>query len=167
MYHRVGSCKKTTKGGQRTQKKAWIFDGYNWKQMPAMPFDPRDRPACAMFEAKGGRKQILVAGGCKESCIKFPATTESVIFDLYAWETGDRDNVWKKVADLPKPLSNARMELFEGLPTIIGGGKGRERSSNSLLYQYHGEQDKWQVHGRVKMEVARTSPAVVQSLIHI
>ena len=161
VYHRVGSCKKMIDGGKKTQKKAWIFDGYKWKHMPAMPFDPRDRPACAMFEAKGGRKKILVAGGCKESCIKFAATTESVIFDLGAWETGDTENVWKKVADLPIPLSNARMELFEGLPTIIGGGKGRERSSNSLLYQYHGEQDKWEVHGRIKMEVARTSAAVV------
>ena len=33
--------------------------------------------------------------------------------------------------------------------------------SNRILYQYHGEQDKWQVHRGVKLEVARTSPAVV------
>ena len=158
---KVGTCKNILEGGDTTLKKAWIFDGYNWKQiMPPMP-ESRDRPACTIFESREGRKQILVAGGCKGPCKDEPATKESFIFDLDAFERGDTKNVWNRVADLPIAISNAKMEVLEGLPTIIGGGDGRKKRPNKRLYQYHSESNKWDEHGRIKMKVARASPAVV------
>ena len=158
---KVGTCKNILEGGDTTLKKAWIFDGYNWKQiMPPMP-ESRDRPACTIFESREGRKQILVAGGCKGPCKDEPATKESFIFDLDAFERGDTKNVWNRVADLPIAISNAKMEVLEGLPTIIGGGDGRKKRPNKCLYQYHSESNKWDEHGRIKMKVARASPAVV------
>jgi hypothetical protein len=33
----------------------------------------------------------------------------------------------QKVADLPEPLSSAKMELLDGLPTIVGGYNGETK----------------------------------------
>ena len=47
---------------------------------------------------------------------------------------------WTTVADLPVPLSSAKMEQLDGLPTILGGFDGSEQ--NGKLYQYHADTDR-------------------------
>ena len=68
----------------------------------------------------------MVAGGCKEWCIRSPAMSAAAIFD-------PDSNSWAPAAPLPKPLSSARMELLDGRPTIIGGYDNE--GQNDILYQ--------------------------------
>ncbi len=76
--------------------------------------------------------------------------------EMYNPET----DVWTRVADLPTPLSSARMALLDGLPTIIGGYDNSNQ--NGVLYQYHVDKDKWIPHPTVQMRIPRSSAAVFQ-----
>ena len=69
-------------------------------------------------------------------------------------------NTWTKVADLPIGINSAKMELLDGLPTIVGGYNGE--TQNGILYQYHPDLDQWKEHPEAKMRIARSSPAVFQ-----
>ena len=45
---------------------------------------------------------------------------------MYNPETDD----WTRVADMPVPLQSARMELLNGIPTIIGGYNTETKEAN-------------------------------------
>jgi N-acetylneuraminic acid mutarotase len=94
-----------------------------------------------------------VAGGCQGWCAENPAIKTA---EMYNPET----NYWQRVADLPVPISSARLELLDGLPTIVGGYDNENQ--NGILYQYHADIDEWKPHPRVRMRIARSSPAVFQ-----
>ena len=70
--------------------------------------------------------QILVAGGCAGWCIHNEAMSSAAVFDPDA-------DAWSPAAPLPKPLSGARMELLDGLPTVVGGYDNKQQ--NDILYQ--------------------------------
>ena len=76
--------------------------------------------------------QILVAGGCNGWCIHNEAMSSAAIFD-------PDSNSWAPAAALPKPLSGARLELLDGLPTIVGGYDNDRQ--NDILYQVHWKPD--------------------------
>ena len=113
----------------------------------------RDQPACSLVELPNGQIRILVAGGCNGLCAENPSVATAEIYNP------DTD-FWSKVAPLPKPLSSARMELLEGLPTIVGGFDNFRQ--NDVLYQYHPDLDEWIPHPKAKMRIARSSPTVFQ-----
>lgn len=69
-------------------------------------------------------------------------------------------NTWTKAADMPDPLSSAKMELFDGLPTTVGGTNGITQIST--LYQYNITLDQWFPHPKAKLKVSRSSAAVFQ-----
>ena len=48
---------------------------------------------------------------------------------MYNLET----NQWTRVADMPVPLNSARMELLNGVPTIIGGYNTDTREYNKYV----------------------------------
>lgn len=75
---------------------------------------------------------------------------------MYNPETG----LWTRVADLPKPLSGAKMDLLDGLPTIVGGYDNEDQ--NGVLYQYHAITDEWKPHPRVKLRIPRSSHSLFQ-----
>ena len=149
------------KGGGNAVKKAWIYDGYYWRPIPDMP-QPRDRAACSLLELENGKREILVTGGCEGSCQSTRATKKSIVFNIEEWERTGRQYKWKKVSDLPVPISNAKMEILEGLPTIIGGLNFETKKPNEDLYQYYFATDEWKKHNRVKMEIPRISPTVIE-----
>ena len=102
--------------------------------------------------------QILVAGGCNKWCEVLNVPDEqplssAEIFDL---KTGN----WIKAADMPTPLSSAKMELFGSLPTTIGGFNGTGVTSN--MYQYDVETNEWSINKRLKLRQARNNAAVLQ-----
>ena len=68
--------------------------------------------------------------------------------------------MWTQAADMPEPISSAGMELFDGLPTTVGGTNGVTQISK--MYQYNINEDKWFEHKKAKLQVARTSAAVFQ-----
>ena len=144
--------------------KAWIYDGYYWVELPDMP-DARDRPACSLLEKSDAdkklKRQIIVAGGCIGACKETEATKTTLIFDIEDWEKQGTKYKWQKVADLPKPLSNAKMEVLEGLPTLIGGIDTNTKEPNGELYQYYFVENEWRNHSRLRMEVPRISPTVI------
>ena len=111
----------------------------------------RDRPACSAAVSDNGNVHILVAGGCHGWCAKNPAIASAEIFDLQA-------GVWKTVASLPIPLSSAKMDLFGGKPTIVGGYDNMRE--NGELFQYYINEDTWRVQEHFKMRIPRSSPAV-------
>ena len=61
---------------------------------------------------------------------------------------------------MPEPLSSAKMEIFDGLPTTIGGSNGTTQVAT--LYQYNITEDKWSPHKKEKSKVARSSAAAFQ-----
>ena len=69
-------------------------------------------------------------------------------------------NQWTQVADLPEPLSSAKMEQLEGLPTIVGGYNGE--TQNGILYQYFSDTNEWIPNPNVQMRLPRSSAAVFQ-----
>ena len=69
-------------------------------------------------------------------------------------------NSWKRVADLPEPLSSTSLELLDNRPTTFGGYNQRDQVST--LYQYFIEEDKWRPHPHTKLRMARSSAAVFQ-----
>jgi len=101
------------------------------------------------------------------------------IVEMYDPET----DTWSRVADLPHRingldgfmllynhysktilkniLSRAKMELFDGLPTLVGGYIHDERKQNRDLFVYNPEQNKWHIH-EIQMRIPRSSPAVFQ-----
>ena len=101
--------------------------------------------------------RILVAGGCKGWCVENPPIRHA---EMYNPETGG----WTQVADLPEPLSSAKMEQFDGLPTIVGGFNGTHQIG--ILYQYHPDLNQWIPH-RAKMRLPRSSAAVFQVPKHL
>ena len=99
--------------------------------------------------------RILVAGGCNGWCIKNPGIKSAEMYNPYT-------NYWTQVADLPVPLNGAKMELLDGIPTIIGGYDTDAEEQNKFLYQYLVEDNVWISHPNVTMRIARSSPAVFQ-----
>ena len=96
-----------------------------------------------------------MAGGCDGWCVKIPALNNTEMYD-------PETDQWIKVADLPVPLSSAKMELLEGRPTIIGGYNSDQKVFNNILYQYFVETNEWKPHPFVKMRIPRSSAAVFQ-----
>ena len=104
--------------------------------------------------------QILVAGGCDKWCEILNITTEkplatSEIFDLQTIQ-------WKKAADLPTPLSSAKLEYLGGVPTTIGGYEGNLRGKTDRMYQYDVMADKWTINEKLRLNIPRNKPAVFQ-----
>ena len=102
--------------------------------------------------------QILVAGGCDKWCEQLNIDTEkplatAEIFDLQTLE-------WKKAADMPTPLSSAKMEYFDGVPTTVGGFDGTRKTNK--LYQYDVMTDKWTINEKLRLSIPRNRPAVFQ-----
>ena len=63
------------------------------------------------------------------------------------------------MADLPRVLHNARMELLDGVPTVFGGIGNNTRSNK--LYQYNHTIDEWREHPRnLRLETGRDAAAV-------
>ena len=99
-----------------------------------------------------------MAGGCDKWCEVLSVPNEqplssAEIFDLQSGK-------WINAAYMPTPLSSAKMELFGGLPTTIGGYNGTSVTSN--MYQYDVEADEWFVNQRLKLLQARNNAAVFQ-----
>ena len=99
--------------------------------------------------------RVLIAGGCEEWCVSNPAMSSAEMYDPVT-------NTWTPVADLPTTISSAKMELLDGLPTIVGGWNDDIDTENNILYQYHSDLDQWKAHPDAKMRIARSSPAVFQ-----
>ena len=98
--------------------------------------------------------KILVAGGCKDWCEETKTPLQSA--EIYDPQT----NTWTPAADMPEPISSAAMELFDGLPTTVGGTNGVDQIST--MYQYDITQDLWFPHKKTKLQVPRSSAAVFQ-----
>ena len=62
--------------------------------------------------------KVLFAGGCKD-CAKFSPLISAEMYDPV-------QDTWEAVADLPKPLTGAKLQKLKGLPTIIGGWDGHK-----------------------------------------
>ena len=62
---------------------------------------------------------------------------------------------WKNL-----PLNSAKMELLDGIPTVIGGYDTDIGKQNRYLYQYFEKYDAWQRHPTITLRIARSSPAV-------
>ena len=74
-------------------------------------------------------------------------------------------NTWKEAAPMPVPLSSASMDMFEGLPTTVGGVSMDENGGFygvSDLYQYDITSNTWSPHPKTKMRIPRSSGAVFQ-----
>ena len=102
--------------------------------------------------------KIIVAGGCKDWCNRGEPMSSAEIYDL---ET----KKWKLAADMPLPLSSASMEVFDGLPTTVGGVSMDENGGFfgvSELYQYDITSNTWSPHPNTKMRTPRSSGAVFQ-----
>ena len=139
-------------GGGISLKRAWLFDGYYWNELPDMS-QVRDRPACSLVNMPDGSVRVLVAGGCNGWCVKNPPLASA---EMYNPET----ETWTQVANLPVPLSSAKMDELDGVPTIVGGYDGSNQ--NDVLYQYKSETNEWVAHPKVKLRVPRSSAAVFQ-----
>ena len=57
-------------------------------------------------------------------------------------------------------LNSAKMELLDGIPTVIGGYDTDIGKQNKYLYQYFEKYDAWQRHPTITLRIARSSPAV-------
>ena len=101
---------------------------------------------------------MLVAGGCKGWCVKEPGIASAEMYD-------PMKNTWTTIANLPIGLNSARMELLDGLPTIVGGYNGE--TQNGVLYQYHADLNQWIPHPDAKLRIPRSSPAVFQVPRHL
>ena len=95
----------------------------------------------------------MVAGGCEGWCVYNPAIKSAEMYN-------PEDNSWTTVSNLPVPLSNARMDHLDGIPTIIGGFDNQKQ--NGVLYQYFVENDEWRQHPSVKLRIPRSKAAVFQ-----
>ena len=74
-------------------------------------------------------------------------------------------NTWKEAAPMPVPLSSASMDIFDGLPTTVGGVSMDENGGFygvSELYQYDITSNTWSPHPKTKMRKPRSSGAVFQ-----
>ena len=73
---------------------------------------------------------------------------------------------WKRVADLPQELRNARMELLDGVPTMFGG-IGNDVYNNKLI-QYNHTNDEWREHTQnLRLDKGRDAAAVFRVIIQI
>lgn len=81
--------------------------------------------------------------------------------EMYDVEGG----TWSQVADLPFPINSHKMELLDGLPTIIGGFDGETQVG--ILLQYHEDTNQWIPHPEATMRVPRSSAAVFQVPRHL
>ena len=100
----------------------------------------------------------MVAGGCKGWCVKEPGIASAEMYDPV-------ENTWTAVADLPIGLNSHKMELLNGLPTIVGGFNGE--TQNGILYQYHVNLNQWIPHPDAEMRIPRSSAAVFQVPRHL
>ena len=69
-------------------------------------------------------------------------------------------DTWERVADLDFPVTSAKMDILDGLPTLVGGFTGSY--GNTDLIQYFEEEDRWIPLNGVKLEITRSSPVVFQ-----
>ena len=97
--------------------------------------------------------KVLVVGGCDGWCADKKAISSA---ELYDPET----DTWKRVADLPEPLSSTQLELLDNKPTTFGGWNNHVQVGT--LYQYHVKDDKWKPHPSTKLRLPRSSAAVFQ-----
>lgn len=69
---------------------------------------------------------------------------------------------WKNLS-----LNSAKMELLDGIPTVIGGYDTDIGKQNKYLYQYFEKYDAWQRHPTITLRIARSSPAVFSVPSHL
>jgi N-acetylneuraminic acid mutarotase len=139
--------------GGRQNDRTWIFNSTHWIEK-ARTSVARDRPACSLVNMPDGKVRVLVAGGCDGWCADDEPAVSSA--EMYDPET----NQWKKVADLPKSLHSAKMELLNNRPTTFGGYSNNGQIAR--LYQYYVELDKWRPHPYTELRVPRSSAAAFQ-----
>ena len=78
-----------------------------------------------------------------------------------------RKDKWYPIADLPIPLTSARMVLLGNRPTLIGGYNTENDSRNKKIYQYFVETDEWLAHPTVEMRLPRSSHTAFQVPRHL
>ena len=109
-----------------------------------------------------GSIRILVAGGCNGWCVDRNNKAVSSA-EMYNPETDQ----WTKIADMPVALNSARMELLDGVPTVIGGFNTETREFNKYLYQYFPAPiDQWR-KSDYELKTPRSSPAVFKVPSHL
>ena len=108
-----------------------------------------------------GSIRILVAGGCNGWCVDRNNKAVSSA-EMYNPETDE----WTKVADMPVALNSARMEVLDGVPTVIGGFNTETREFSKKLYQYFQEQDQWRTSD-YELRTPRSNPAVFKVPSHL
>lgn len=136
-------------GGGVAVSRAWLFNGDYWQDTAPLS-TVRDRPACSVV-VKDKKVRIIAAGGCNGWCAKNPATKSAEMYDPEL-------DIWETVADLPVPISSAKMELLDGVPTIVGGYDNEKQ--NGVLYQYFVDTNEWRPHPTTGMRIPRSSAAV-------
>ena len=95
----------TFQGGGVVLKNGWLYDGLYWERTSRPMNVGRDRPACSLMnDPETGKVKVLVAGGCDGWCVENPALASAESWDP---DTG----VWTPVADMPTPLSSAKVIL--------------------------------------------------------
>ena len=58
--------------------------------------------------------------------------------------------------DLPNPVRNGHMALFEGLPTLVGGHDVEKGLTSKEVYQYHWKENKWEIREDLVLESPRS-----------
>ena len=94
-----------------------------------------------------------MAGGCNGWCETNPPLSSAEIYDP---ETAE----WTKAPDMPEPISGAKMELFDGFPTTVGGFNGTTQVET--LYQYDIMYNEWFANPSTHLRIPRSSAAVFQ-----
>lgn len=54
------------------------------------------------------------------------------------------------------------MEIFDGLPTLIGGFNSDSQTQNRDLFQYDLESNQWRRHPTARLRIGRSSLGVFQ-----
>ena len=139
-----------------SQQATWLYDGNYWEQLEDMS-TTRDRPACSLVQLgdNSGQVGVLVAGGCARFCADSdnPPMRSAELLDV-------NSGSWTRVADLPRPISSGSMQLFDGVPTVIGGTDGV--TQNGKMYQYFVEENVWREHPWASLRIPRSSAAVFE-----
>ena len=66
------------------------------------------------------------------------------------------------LSDLPYHLVHGHLDLFEGLPTFVGGYNSELGNSSKEVYQYHWSEDKWVKREDLALKVPRDQAAMFQ-----
>jgi hypothetical protein len=54
------------------------------------------------------------------------------------------------------------MEIFEGLPTFVGGYNEEKKNRSDEVFQYHWSEDKWVQRNDLKLKVPRDNAAMFE-----